>query len=417
MKIVIVETDSMGGLIHFAYQLAEALAAAGADVTLITGRDYELAALPHRCRVRPILRLWPPVEPPPRSALAARLRRTLWPLRRAWRAAVLAREWARLTREIHRIHPDVALFSSIRFRFLALFLRALARDGIPLAQLCHEFANREAAPGPAARLAGALLPSPYGFFSSIFLFSAPAARAFRRAVPEAAGKVRALPHGPELIFDPAPGDAAALDARYALAPSDRIVLMFGGLRPSKGVSDLIEAFARLPDTPGTRLLIAGYPSREFDTGAAQESLARLGLAQRATLDFRYLGRTELGALIRRAAVVVFPYRSATSSGALALAMSLGRPVVATSAGGLADAMEDGVTGRLVPPEDPEALARAISDLLAAPEAAEALARRGRQVILSDRSWPAIAARMIATLEADRPAPAPQAAGRPAPEGG
>ncbi|PJN95098.1 hypothetical protein CNY89_10510, partial [Amaricoccus sp. HAR-UPW-R2A-40] len=64
MKLVIVETDGRGGLIHFAYQLAEAFAEIGVETTLLTAADYELADLPHRARVAPILRLWPRVETP-----------------------------------------------------------------------------------------------------------------------------------------------------------------------------------------------------------------------------------------------------------------------------------------------------------------------------------------------------------------
>lgn len=58
-------------------------------------------------------------------------------------------------------------------------------------------------------------------------------------------------------------------------------------------------------------------------------------------------------------------------------MSLGRPVVASSVGGLPDIVEDGVTGLLVPPGDAKALAEALSSLLGDPGKAEALGRAGR----------------------------------------
>lgn len=89
--------------------------------------------------------------------------------------------------------------------------------------------------------------------------------------------------------------------------------MFGGLRPSKGVPELIEAFALLRDRPDTRLIVAGYPSREFDAEAQIARVETLGLSDRVTFDLRYLPMGELGALIRRADVVAFPYRSATSA--------------------------------------------------------------------------------------------------------
>jgi glycosyltransferase involved in cell wall biosynthesis len=404
MKIAVVETDSRGGLIHFAYQLSEAFAEVGVETTLVTGRDYELAALPHKCRVEPMLNLWPAFETPPATRFAAWVRRIVWPLRRAFRAWVLAREWWRLTRFLRRLRPDVVVFSMIRFRFLSVFLQQLQGEGIVLAQVCHEFANRETKPNFASRLADSLFASPYRAFSSIFLLSQSAREAFCKTYPEEASKTLVVPHGPELLFPERPEDVADLKARYRISDDDQLVLMFGGLRPSKGVPDLIEAFAQVKDRPHARLIIAGYPSREFDADAEIERISRLGIGERAQIDMRYLGMSELGSLIRLASVVVFPYHSATSSGALALAMSLGRPVIATAIGGLVDAVEDRVTGRLVRPNSPDAMAQALEDTLGDPVAAEGMAMRGQEVLLSERSWPFIANAMLINFRSLQVAP-------------
>ncbi|HEY3297251.1 MAG TPA: glycosyltransferase, partial [Armatimonadota bacterium] len=58
-------------------------------------------------------------------------------------------------------------------------------------------------------------------------------------------------------------------------------------------------------------------------------------------------------------IVVLPYRSATQSGVVQVAYNFVRPVIVTEVGGLPEAVEQGKTGLLVPPEDPEALAQAI----------------------------------------------------------
>ena len=60
------------------------------------------------------------------------------------------------------------------------------------------------------------------------------------------------------------------------------------------------------------------------------------------------------------------------------AMALGKPVVATRAGGIPEAVQDGMTGLLVPPRDPQALAEAIRSLLRHPEQAKALGEAGRK---------------------------------------
>ena len=73
---------------------------------------------------------------------------------------------------------------------------------------------------------------------------------------------------------------------------------------------------------------------------------------------------EVGAFYERAAVVVVPSRREGYGVVAREAMAYGRPVVATRVGGLVDAVEDGVTGLLVPPGDVAALRRALEQLLA-----------------------------------------------------
>src|SRR5437899_6546040 len=60
------------------------------------------------------------------------------------------------------------------------------------------------------------------------------------------------------------------------------------------------------------------------------------------------------------------------------AMLAGKPVIASAAGGPTELIEDGVTGRLVPPSDVQALTRAISDLLDNPTESAAMGRRARE---------------------------------------
>jgi len=59
-------------------------------------------------------------------------------------------------------------------------------------------------------------------------------------------------------------------------------------------------------------------------------------------------------------------------------MALGKPVVATRAGGIPEAVQEGITGLLVPPRDPRALADAVRYLLCHPEHVQTFGRAGRQ---------------------------------------
>jgi glycosyltransferase involved in cell wall biosynthesis len=87
---------------------------------------------------------------------------------------------------------------------------------------------------------------------------------------------------------------------------------------------------------------------------------------------------ELGPWYERAAVVCCPSRREGYGVVAREAMAHGRPVVATAVGGLVDAVEDGVTGLLVPPRDPDALRAALERLLADPDLRSRLGSAARE---------------------------------------
>jgi glycosyltransferase involved in cell wall biosynthesis len=401
LRIWVVEPDAAGGLIHYAYQLCGALADAGAEVTLVTGADYELAGLPHRFALRAEMKLWPPIEdePPPPSAALRAGRSVARRLRRARRAVRLAAAWERLTRRVLAERPDAVLIGNIRFPFQALWTARMDRRGVPLLQICHEFEPRESRLRPVAALNRRWSRALYTTFGVIFLHGEANRSRFREIYPHVpAERLRLIPHGDESMFldEDAGGDLAA---RYGL-PGDRpVALFFGGIRPSKGVTDLIEAFAMARRETEAILLVVGHP-----TGVDPEDLRRRardhGIAADVIVDDHYLPMKEVGPLMRTATVLVLPYRSATASGALQVAYTFERPVIATSTGGLPDAVVDGETGLLVPPADPPALARALVKMLGDPAEAALMGRQGRELAETRFGWRAIAA---VVLEACREA--------------
>jgi glycosyltransferase involved in cell wall biosynthesis len=88
----------------------------------------------------------------------------------------------------------------------------------------------------------------------------------------------------------------------------------------------------------------------------------LGLQDRVELRDGFVSNEEAALLFSAADAAVLPYRSATQSGVVQLAFAYGTPVIATAVGGLPEAVSDGVDGLLCPPDDPQALAAAISRL-------------------------------------------------------
>lgn len=416
MKVALVEFAGRGGLIHYAYQLASALAAAGAEVTLVTDESYELDRLDAGFRVIKLLRLWDPK--PSGERRSGRFPAFLARFRRAARAIRYYREWWRLAAYLRRESFDVIHLGDVRFAPDAIFHRLLRGSTAVLADTCHNLApfaasGRAAGLSRRSALVAALYRRVYAGFDAVFVHFESNRREFLARYRLDPGRVVALPHGNEAIFAQLKRPAlTAADLRrdLDLAGGTRVVLFFGTLSRYKGVDVLIEAFARLSArVPAARLVIAGFPAADFDVEAHRARARDLGVGASVRFVPRYLEADEIAAWMECAEVAVFPYREIFQSGAVHVPLTLGVPVVATRVGAIPEVVEDGRTGLLVPPEDPAALAEAIERLLSDVELALRLAGAARVEAHERFAWRAIAATTLATyrrLLASRPERAP-----------
>lgn len=145
------------------------------------------------------------------------------------------------------------------------------------------------------------------------------------------------------------------------------LLFFGAVRPDKGLDLLLAALARTPEH--VTLTVAG----EFPAGPAQtrELIAAHGLGPRVTLRPGYVPAAGLPALFAAADALVLPYRAAAGSQNVLLAFAFGVPVIATTAGALAEAVRAGVDGLTCAPGDVDDLARALNQF-ADPRTADGL---------------------------------------------
>jgi glycosyltransferase involved in cell wall biosynthesis len=156
--------------------------------------------------------------------------------------------------------------------------------------------------------------------------------------------------------------------------------------PNKGVRTLVAALARLG--PGMRLTLVDEDSPH---NAARGWARDHGCADRLHITGR-VSNDELVALYRRAMLVVVPSRYEGFGLPAAEAMACGTPVVATRSGALPEVIRTGGGGLLVPPEDPEALAKAITTLAEQPEARVAFGAEAPARIQEAYAWPRVAAR-------------------------
>jgi glycosyltransferase involved in cell wall biosynthesis len=159
-------------------------------------------------------------------------------------------------------------------------------------------------------------------------------------------------------------------------PPDAIVIgSIGWLTPVKGHRVLLEAAASLR-RQWTRLhvvIVGGGPLRDD----LERMARRRGIAETV----RFLGaRTDVSDCLAGMDIYVQPSLNEGMGRALIEAMAAGRPVVASRVGGIPAVVEDRKTGLLVPPNDPEALARALDELLRKPDWAKELGAAARAAI-------------------------------------
>jgi colanic acid/amylovoran biosynthesis glycosyltransferase len=220
------------------------------------------------------------------------------------------------------------------------------------------------------------------------------------------------------VFRPRPtaGAAQAPDTR----PFE--ILSIGTLQPQKGHAVLVAAAGRLLDR-GIAFRVRMVGEGE-ERPALEAAIAAAGLTGYVQLLGRQ-PRDRVAALLDEADVVVQPsivLASGKTEGipvALMEALASEVPVVATSVSGVPELVEDGVTGRLVPPGDDEALADALADLQRDPALAASLARAGRARVLASfdlrTNTRQLAERFVAVARAAGRAvlPVPPAAADPA----
>ncbi len=258
--------------------------------------------------------------------------------------------------------------------FPANFATALARtDGATkfITTEHNEWNNRR-----ASKLFRPLDRWVYSRFDAIVAVSDTARRALLRWIPEVDCKLSVIVNGiPVLPEDPAPDK-----------PID--ILCVASLnRPAKGVDMLLRAIALIASDVSA-VCIAGDGHLRSELTALRDDL---GLASKV----RFVGSTDdVRGLMRRARVLVLPSRWEGLPMVLLEGMEAAMAIVATSVGGIPEAIEDRVSGILVPPEDPQALAGGIAKLLRDRALTSQLGKQARAVAVERYSVAAHAERLV-----------------------
>ena len=289
--------------------------------------------------------------------------------------------WERTVRRVAEWRPDVVLlpwwvpFFAPVWGYLGWRMKRL-RPAPKLVFLCHNVLPHEPSwlDGPAVRLA-------LGRGDGFIVHAEEQARALRQIWPSTRVLVTPLPTY---------ADVGQTAVPLPIPPPEGcpVLLFCGFVRPYKGLDVLLEALPLVLAEHRVHLMVVG----EFWQGTAEyeAQIGRLGIASQVTLINEYVADEVLAGYVRRANVVVLPYRSATQSAVVQMAFGVGTPVITTDVGGLAEAVVDGVTGLVVGAEDVVALAEAIKRYVG--EGLEAGLRENIRIHEQARSWEMLVAR-------------------------
>jgi glycosyltransferase involved in cell wall biosynthesis len=256
------------------------------------------------------------------------------------------RTLARLRRELAAFRPDVVHLQQGHL-WGNLLLPTLR---VPLVLTVHDVEHH---PGDraSARTPQRVLHAGFRRAGRLVVHAERLREALRERLAVAEERIDVIPHI-AIGADPSTGEGAAVGEEPGT------VLFFGRLWPYKGLEYLIRAEPAISAAcPNARIVIAGR-------GEPFARYARMMVhPERFEVHDRFVSDEERATLFARSSVVVLPYLEASQSGVVPVAQRAGKPVVATTVGGLPEAIDDGETGLLVPPGDDAALAEAIVMLL------------------------------------------------------
>ena len=145
--------------------------------------------------------------------------------------------------------------------------------------------------------------------------------------------------------------------KYLNINEEKTILFFGFIRDYKGLDNLFEATALLKDKINLKLIVAG----EFysDEDKYKMLIDNLGIRDNLLLFTDFIPTSEVKYYFSACDAVILPYKDATQSGIVQIAMNFKKPVIATNVGGLAEVIKNNQTGFIIEKENPEILAGAI----------------------------------------------------------
>ncbi len=208
-------------------------------------------------------------------------------------------------------------------------------------------------------------------------------------VPE--DKITAIPNGVDTSRLEIEVDINEVERKYGISSNDKIVLSVGRLTSQKGFQYLIRAFPLiLSKHPSARLVIVGDG---WMRGELERIAIETGVRNRVVFT-GFIPDKDLVALLKRADVIVVPSVYEPFGITALEGMSLGKPIVASRIGGLAEIIQHEVNGVHVFPGDPSSIAWGVNRVLEDPDFARRIGENARKIVKTKYEWNIIAEKTI-----------------------
>jgi len=368
--IMMVDFSGRGGISHYIFCLSHALAQRGANVRLLTTRDFELVS----------------------QAGAVEYEKILYPHRRQRsffaKGMVYGGSLWRLLVRLQTLKPALLHVHETKVPVVEKRLwRYLKAKNIRLVLTAHDLFHPEK---PTTR---ASLQEVYASFDRIIVHADENRQTLLKNFELNGDRVRVIPHGEYGALASMPPDPAEARRSLGLPLECKAILFFGYIRPYKGLRILLEAFATAHrEDANLRLIIAGELKEDF--AAYDNFIAKNKLAAYIHKNLDYIPMQRVPVYFAAADLVALPYLSVYQSGIVQLAYAHRRPVIATAVGGLPEVVEPGKTGWLVAPGSPARFAEAIRLAFSSMKQLRKMGDEAYETARRKYSWDGIAARTL-----------------------
>ena len=373
MRVIMYEPNGRGGHALYTLRLVNALAQDGCTVHLCTTHDYA-----YRDRLSPSVDLVD-VLAPRRWMQANRLTR-------AFRQIV---DTGRRNRLVKQLGPEVihlqVVYPALDWWALR-WLRSYNKPSIVIT--VHNVIPHEASWFRSPEV----VRQSYSLASGIVVHSTGLARKLSRdfalEVP-----ISVIPFGPH-VYDGIRVTRSAARESLGIPQSAYVVLLFGVLRPNKGLLVALGGLQHIGPGVPVRLLVAGSASAKQRT-QVQRLVTDLGVRDRVDLHLGYVPDSKVAYYYGACNVVALPYTSfEAQSGVLIDAYAFERPVIVSNVGALGETVREDRTGLVIEKGDAGAFAQAIRDAYNMQLGIEENNWAMRTLVETKYSWRAAAARTI-----------------------